>query len=189
MNTSIKDVKNFISFAAKHLGLRSLPKINLVGNTENSKNAFGHFLGDRKGTSIIVRVTDRHPIDVMRTLAHELIHYKQRVVGSRFSEQMKEDEANALAGRIMREFDMSYPHVFKDKSIQEDGAMGAANATGAGIAGSAGDPDPSKPLAQMLFKKKHSMLTRLMPKKTNQPKSLRDILNKEKSNENKTDGK
>jgi len=128
MNSSVNDVKKFIHFAAKKLGLSSLPKINLVGSSENAKQAFGHFLGTRQGTSISVRITDRHPIDVMRTIAHELIHYKQRISGVRSSEQMKEDEANALAGRIMREYDTANPQSFKDKPIKED--MGAVNAVG-----------------------------------------------------------
>jgi len=128
--SSVSDVKHFINFAAKQLGLTSLPKINLVGSAENSKNAFGHFLGTRRGTSITVRITGRHPIDVMRTLAHELIHYKQRVSGVRASEQMKEDEANALAGRIMREYDTTNPKAFKDQPIMKE-EMGVAAMGGA----------------------------------------------------------
>jgi hypothetical protein len=128
--SSVSDVKKFVNFAAKHLGLTSLPKINFVGSSENSKNAFGHFLGTRRGTSITVRITGRHPIDVMRTLAHELIHYKQRVSGVRASEQMKEDEANALAGRIMREYDTTNPKAFKDQPIMKE-EMGVAAMGGA----------------------------------------------------------
>jgi hypothetical protein len=132
--SSVTDVKNFIHFAAKKLGLTSLPKITLVGSSENSKNAFGHFFSDRSKTTITVRIVGRHPIDIMRTIAHELIHYKQKVSGVAKSEQMKEDEANALAGRIMREYDTTNPGVFKDlpivkKQIHED--MGVAAIGGA----------------------------------------------------------
>jgi len=149
MNSSVNDVKKFIHFAAKKLGLSSLPKINLVGSSENSKQAFGHFLGTRQGTSISVRITDRHPIDVMRTIAHELIHYKQKISGVRSSEKMKEDEANALAGRIMREYDTSNPKVFKDKPIKEE----IANAVGAeGI--SADSKGPIQGTSPLLLKKK-----------------------------------
>lgn len=186
MNTSVKDVKNFISFAAKHLGLSSLPRISLVGKEENTKNAFGHFLGDRKGTSITVRITGRHPIDVMRTIAHELIHYKQRINGVRASEQIKEDEANALAGRIMRDYDTTYPKAFRDKPINEDGV--AANAEGV----SAADPDrgPVQGFSTMLLKnRKPSMLTRLMPKQQKKPKTLRDILRNDSKNETSQDRK
>jgi hypothetical protein len=159
--SSVSDVKSFIHFAAKYLRLTTLPPINLVGSTENSKNAFGHFLGDRKGTKISVRITGRHPIDVMRTLAHELIHYKQQISGVRMSERMKEDEANALAGRIMREYDTTHPGTFKDSPIHEEGEGGttstlAANHTGAGIE----NIDP------LLLKKKAKSLNVVLKRKT-----------------------
>lgn len=168
MNTSLKDVHNFIQFAQKHLGISSLPKINLVGSSENSKNAFGHFLGARKGTSITVRVTDRHPIDVMRTLAHELIHYSQRLSGVHKSEQMREDEANAMAGRIMRDYDTTYPKAFKDKPVykglREDAV--AANAVGGGGVEGIGVGPKGEPGVNQKKKKTtvlKDMARRLMP--------------------------
>ena len=85
-----------------------LPKIHFVGNKENVKAAFGHSIG----TDIFIRITDRHPIDVMRTIAHELIHVKQSQMG-KHGEKFKEDEANAIAGRIMRKYDTTYPNAFK----------------------------------------------------------------------------
>lgn len=138
METSIRDIKKFIDFAAKKLKLTSMPKIHFVGKSENIRNAFGHFLTSGKGSTITVRITERHPVDVMRTIAHELIHYKQKIHGLSSSEQMKEDEANSLAGRIMREFDTTHPEVFKDMPImrlKEDGVAaigGAVNNIGDG---------------------------------------------------------
>ena len=126
---SVSEVQKFIHFAAKKLKLTSLPKINLVGASENSKNAFGHFFSDGKTTTITVRITGRHPIDVMRTIVHELIHYKQKVSKVRKSEQMREDEANALAGRIMREYDTTNPQMFNAHPIKEE--MGVAAMGGA----------------------------------------------------------
>jgi len=140
MMSSINHVKQFVNFAAKELGLTSLPKINFVGNTENKRDTFGHFFGRRHGSSITVRITGRHPIDIMRTLAHELIHYKQKIKKTKSSEQMKEDEANELAGRIMRKFDNKYPKVFKDLpiSIKEDGEGGTVSAVPANAIGNPG---------------------------------------------------
>jgi hypothetical protein len=51
----------------------------------------------------------------MRTLAHELVHWKQResgleLDGSDGSET--EDQANAVAGVIMRKFGKMYPEYF-----------------------------------------------------------------------------
>lgn len=127
METQIKHLTMFIKFAAKELHLSSFPKIHFVGSSENKKSAFGHSVGE----DITIRITNRHPIDVMRTIAHELIHYKQNIKGSKNKEQFKEDQANALAGRIMRNFDITYPKIFKDKPISETESAVPANVMGA----------------------------------------------------------
>jgi len=146
MDKSFQHVQNFVSFATKHLKLKGQPHIRFVGSEEDKKQAFGH----SKGKEVVVRVTNRHPIDVMRTLAHELTHFRQG--NSKASDQSREDNANAIAGRIMRDYDTKYPKVFKDGPISEEGE-GAANSTGAAVVGTGDNPDPSKPLAKF-FKKK-----------------------------------
>jgi hypothetical protein len=170
--SSIKDIKDFIQFAAKQLGLKTLPRINFAGKEENKKNAFGHFLGTRNGATITVRITNRHPIDVMRTIAHELIHFKQKMTGVRKSEQMKEDEANALAGRIMREYDITHPRVFNDKPITEDSPLGgiAPSAPNMSFSASNSNMDKYDPLINF---KSGGILKR------NRPKGLRAIIGDE----------
>jgi hypothetical protein len=162
---SVADVKKFIHFAAKKLGLTSLPKINLVGSSEDNKNAFGHFFSDRNKTTITVRIVGRHPIDIMRTIAHELIHYKQKISGVRKSEQMREDEANALAGRIMRDYDTTNPGAFKDlpvikNQVHED--MGVAAIGGA--VNNIGDKQIAT-IDPLLMKSKKKM-TQILKRKT-----------------------
>lgn len=115
MKSQINILNNFVKFAAKKLGLSKLPKVHFVGSVENRKNAFGHSMGN----NIWVRVTDRHPIDIMRTITHELVHFKQIQMG-KTGEQFKEDEANALAGRIMRDFDTTYPSAFRLGSFKSN---------------------------------------------------------------------
>ena len=151
--SSITEIKNFVKFAASYLGLNSVPQVKFVGSAEDKKATFGHF----DGKSITVRATNRHPIDVMRTVAHELIHHKQRLQGSHSREGAKEDEANAIAGRIMKAYDTKYPQMFRSKPILEDTGAVTTSLVGAGT----GDnPDPTKPLAQPLLKK----LRRIVPK-------------------------
>lgn len=132
MVKSIKDVHHFVSFAAKQLKLSKLPHIRFVGHEEDGKQTFGH----SKGAEVVVRTTDRHPIDVMRTLAHELTHFKQGNIKA--SEQSKEDNANAVAGRVMRAYDTKYPKAFKDNPIHvaEDGST---MSTGAAVVGTGND--------------------------------------------------
>lgn len=131
MSVQVRHIRAFIQFAAKKLALPTLPRIHLIGSSENRMNAFGHTLGN----DITVRITDRHPIDIMRTIAHELYHYKQKLSGSGGSKQSREDEANAIAGRIMKDYDTRFPGVFKDSpvkhSMAEDAGV-AANAIGPG---------------------------------------------------------
>ena len=193
----IEHLNLFIKFASKELGIKVLPKIHFVGSSENKMHAFGH----TNKKDIYVRVTDRHPIDIMRTLAHELIHCKQKSGGDNW----KEDNANELAGRLMRKFDNKYPNVFKDKSIKanmmEDG--GAVNSVGAGGMG-ASSPGPIQGFDPILKLKPQPMKRKLMSSgwdnqfrmnstKYNHSmpdgmqKSLRDIIGRDVKNEKKSD--
>jgi hypothetical protein len=148
MDKSLQHVQKFVSFATKHLKLKGQPHIRFVGSEEDEKQAFGH----SKGKEVVVRVTNRHPIDVMRTLAHELTHFRQ--ANSKASDQSREDNANAIAGRIMRDYDTKYPKTFKAKPISEEGEgmttsalpgnnAGAGKIDGIGI-GPKGEPGVNK---------------------------------------------
>jgi hypothetical protein len=95
---------DFVRFCVERLGLESMPKIHLVDELEEN-NSFGVYYPNRDESHIAV--AGRHPIDVMRTVAHELVHARQRELkeeldGSTGSDD--ENEANAMAGVLMREF-------------------------------------------------------------------------------------
>lgn len=100
--------KVFIKHCVRDLGLRRLPKIRLVqeiGQTEHP--TFGVF--DPETNSIRVAVRGRHIMDILRTLAHELTHHKQREQnrikpGDGATGSDIENEANAQAGVLMRDF-------------------------------------------------------------------------------------
>ena len=114
---------DFIRFAAKDLELNSLPKFDFVFDSAESmeRRSFG---GYQPGNEhITITVTNRHIMDVCRTLAHELVHYKQDLdneleddeAGSTGSPQ--ENDANARAAVIMRNFGKSFPDMFGKESI------------------------------------------------------------------------
>jgi len=97
------DFKPFIAFATKHLKLDEEPKIDIVDVIEGL-TAFGcHNLMDR---SITVAKGGRHQIDVMRTIAHEMVHYKQSATYTPDGQTGSDDEneANAVAGIILRDY-------------------------------------------------------------------------------------
>jgi hypothetical protein len=103
-------VKKFLPFVQQHLELSDLPEIELLN--EPLKGTFGRY----SDGNIRVMAHGRHPIDVLRTLAHELVHYKQDSEGrihddSGETGSDEENEANAVAGVIMRDFDQANPEL------------------------------------------------------------------------------
>lgn len=114
-------VKPFIVFAAKKIGLPRLPKINLVLGPDRGvqHSSFGGY----GNGEISISVSNRHVMDVCRTLAHELVHFKQDLnnelddnAGDTGSPQ--ENEANAQAAVIMREWGRMHPKLFAQSSIE-----------------------------------------------------------------------
>jgi hypothetical protein len=66
----------------KELGLEDLPKVKLRDDEENSKNILGktaHY--SPQENLIVVYRTNRHPKDILRSLAHELVHHHQHERG------------------------------------------------------------------------------------------------------------
>ena len=113
----------FVRFAAKDLELDSLPKFDFVFDSKRSleHKSFG---GYQPGAEhITITVVNRHIMDVCRTLAHELVHYSQDLkkeleddeAGATGSPQ--ENEANARAAVIMRNWGKKHPEFFDKESI------------------------------------------------------------------------
>ena len=118
-----KILLEFIRFAAESLNLNSLPKFDFVfdGKASIERKSFGGYApGDEH---ITITVSNRHIMDVCRTLAHELVHYSQDLkneledddAGATGSPQ--ENEANAEAAVIMRNWGKKHPELFGKESI------------------------------------------------------------------------
>jgi hypothetical protein len=110
----------FIEFAAKHLDLNTLPKFDFMFDTKRSveHSSFGGYGGEH----IAITVKNRHIMDVCRTLAHELVHFKQDLDGRIEPDSGKdgspiENEANAEAAVIMRKWGKLHPELFEKESI------------------------------------------------------------------------
>lgn len=97
---------DFLRHAVDHLKLDQLPRIHLVDRIEGQKS-FAYFSTGPEGTEIRVATGGRHPADIMRSLAHELVHYRQALDGRELDGSTGseiENEANAEAGVILRDF-------------------------------------------------------------------------------------
>jgi hypothetical protein len=111
-------VKEFMKHVMKELKLDSLPNIKLSNKSEDAvsrKSWGGYSTGDQ---SIEIVIAKRHPADIFRTLAHELVHYKQDVTGRLNPGDGKtgsdiENEANSRAAIIMRNFAEAKPNLFE----------------------------------------------------------------------------
>jgi len=117
-NSIHNHIDHFVGYACNHLGIEDPPSINLVDDkSEAAKNAsFGGYNPNDK--TIHVNIAGRHPVDVMRTVAHELAHHKQDLdnriqhdSGNTGSDI--ENEANAQAGVILRNYGKMHSHIFE----------------------------------------------------------------------------
>jgi hypothetical protein len=115
---------DFIRFAAKDLELKSLPKFDFMFDNKRSveHKSFG---GYQPGAEhITITVKNRHINDVLRTLAHEMVHYSQDLknelgddnAGATGSPQ--ENEANARAAVVMRNWGKLHPEYFNLPPIE-----------------------------------------------------------------------
>ena len=102
----------------KELKLDSLPKINFSNDSQEAVQ-HGSWGGYKTGDqSIRIVIAKRHPADIFRTLAHELVHYKQDITGRLNPGDGKtgsdvENEANSRAAIIMRNFAQAKPSLFE----------------------------------------------------------------------------
>jgi hypothetical protein len=100
----------FVPFAQKYLNIKDedMPSIHtMTGEDSKNMKTFGCWDGE----NIHLRVDGRHPVDVMRTLGHEMVHHaKKHTDGSDGSDH--ENEANAVAGVILRKFAKAHPEFF-----------------------------------------------------------------------------
>jgi Zn-dependent peptidase ImmA (M78 family) len=108
-------LKRFIIFLKRELQLTYDIPVILIDDADFSKRikAFGEI---SKDNVIHLSIINRHPMDILRTLSHEFIHYKQHmekgIDRSPKPGSMTENQANAKAGEIMRKYGSLYPELF-----------------------------------------------------------------------------
>jgi hypothetical protein len=111
-------VKEFMRHVMTELKLDSLPNIKFSNNSQEAiqNKSWGGYMPEDKSIQIVI--AKRHPADIFRTLAHELVHYKQDITGRLKPNDGKtgsdvENEANSRAAIIMRNFAEAKPNLFE----------------------------------------------------------------------------
>jgi hypothetical protein len=117
-------VRDFIAQTAKKLNIRQVPKVNLHRDDgwSQENSSFGRYEPDTN--ELHVSLINRHLLDILRTTAHELAHCRQNELsplpdragetGSKW-----ENQANAMAGVIMRDWADAHPDHFESSQIEE----------------------------------------------------------------------
>ena len=114
-------LKKFLPIAKKFAKLEKLPTIVLKRHIKHGDQPTqGRYFNDRDVLEIAV--AGRHPVDVLRTLAHELTHARQdqqHVDIDPTTGSPEENEANVVAGIIMRHFNKQYPEYLELQPLSE----------------------------------------------------------------------
>jgi hypothetical protein len=116
-DVSVRAVTSFVNFAKEFLDITDDVKVLLAfeRTPELKTTAYYNLEG-----FLVVYAKDRAVIDICRSIAHELVHHKQNIEG-RLKDTKNdgedgspiENEANAVAGVIIRKYGQLHPELYK----------------------------------------------------------------------------
>lgn len=111
-------VHKFVDYCCGLLDIMQRPELEIITSTEFPKQyrTFGTYAPDIK--KLEVYIGNRNLADILRTLAHELVHHRQNELGYLHSKAGDtgsdiENEANAVAAMIMRNYGQSNPDIYE----------------------------------------------------------------------------
>ena len=110
-------VNEFVNYCMEYLSV-DRPKLKLINSKDyayENRSLGGYSPSEKK---IMVVVHNRNMADILRTIAHEMVHHMQNL-DKRLTPTSGEDgspdenEANSLAAVIMRKFGRDNPHIYE----------------------------------------------------------------------------
>ena len=116
---SKKKLADFVKFIKNELKLKDVPTIS-IQNHRNGLKTTANYDYTKENKIIKVCSKNRALVDVMRSLAHELVHHKQWEDGRLNGPKPPdiggeiEDEANAKAGQYIKMFSKENPDIYED---------------------------------------------------------------------------
>jgi hypothetical protein len=120
LNDDKKDKLNsFVKFVKKELGIEKVPTISIQANRDGLKTT-AHYDYTKENKIVRVYGKNRALVDIMRSVAHELVHHKQFEEGRLDGPQPPdiggeiEDEANAKAGQYIKMYAKIDPTIYDD---------------------------------------------------------------------------
>jgi len=108
--SNLKEIAaDFCGFVLHKLDITPPSKIRLVRERMKDFETYAYY--NSKDDSVNIYVKNRGTADVLRSIAHELIHHKQKLKGELKNEKEIpdvggpiEDEANAVAGQLIKTY-------------------------------------------------------------------------------------
>lgn len=118
----ISVITDFLKFVYRELGIKHAPKIRLTADKEypRTHTSFGGYSPHHK--ELTVYIGNRNTADLLRTLAHELVHHKQHEINPIDHHDGKtgskiENQANSVAGILLRKYGMMNPLIFESINL------------------------------------------------------------------------
>ena len=113
-----EQLTEFVKFVKGELGLKKTPTIKLL-NGRNDLKTTAHYNYSEPEKIIKVNAKNRHLVDVMRSIAHEMVHHKQYEDGRLDVRPPDiggeiEDEANAKAGQYIKMYSKKDPNIYEE---------------------------------------------------------------------------
>ena len=120
LNDDKKDKLNsFVKFVKKELEIEKVPTISIQANRDDLKTT-AHYDYTKENKIVRVYGKNRALVDIMRSVAHELVHHKQFEEGRLDGPQPPdiggeiEDEANAKAGQFIKMYAKEDPNIYNE---------------------------------------------------------------------------
>jgi hypothetical protein len=129
-----KTIDDFVDFVKKELNINNDVEVKLQNDKDGLKTTAVYKYKDGEDekfedSEIRVFTLGRALVDVLRSIAHELVHHMQNEKGDLEGKVSNvggpiEDEANSVAGEMIKKYGLKDPEIYGDKEEmgeQEDG--------------------------------------------------------------------
>lgn len=128
MDPNVFIINDFLLYVQEEIGIETLPKVHLV--TDRSFAVTNRSFGAYKPSSreLFVYIANRNTADVLRTLAHELVHHRQCEIGMDMDGETGsyvENQANSIAGVLLRNYGKEHEVIYERKEQPKKGVQQA----------------------------------------------------------------
>ncbi len=117
-NDKNQKIEEFVKWVCKELQLKKCPTI-IIQNGKGNLKTTANYDYEKENKTIRVNGKNRALVDILRSVAHELVHNKQFEQGRLEVKPPDigfeiEDEANAVAGQLIKLYALNHKDIYDD---------------------------------------------------------------------------